>query len=320
MITIRKNILFVCTGNTCRSPFAEGMMRKLLQERYREKGKNIKVSSAGTYAFSGVDAPPDALEAGKKFGVDLSDHRSRSIHLTMMEASDVVFCMTAAHKAFLVAKFPWFEDKIFLLKKYAEGLSGDENGEQGGHFDIPDPIGQGASVYEDVFRQIKECEEKILNLWETDKAFQSKVSCTYRIAMASDHAGFRLKEDLLNYLRETGHRVQDFGVHDDTKSSDYPDFAKTAANAVVKGEADFAVLVCGSGVGMCITANKIKGIRAVLANDTITAGLSRAHNNCNVLCLGGRLTTPTVAKEIVETWLSVQFEGGRHEKRIAKIE
>jgi ribose 5-phosphate isomerase B len=140
-----------------------------------------------------------------------------------------------------------------------------------------------------------------------------------KIAIGSDHAGFRLKEIIKNFLKTKGIEVEDFGTHTE-ESVDYPDYAFKVAEAVSTGEFDFGILVCGTGIGMSISANKVKGIRAALCNDLYTAHASREHNNANVLCMGGRVVGDEVAKEIVNTFLNAKFEGGRHERRINKIE
>lgn len=314
-------MLFVCTGNTCRSPFAEGLLKKLLHDRYGSKASSVRISSAGTYAFSGVEPPPDALKGAGKFGLDLSGHRSRSIHLSMMEAADVIFCMTAMHRSHLIARFPWYEDRIFVLKKYAlEGSGKDISQIPDEDLDIPDPIGQGIPFYVQVFKEIKENLEQVVKRWESEDQFRRSVGRFYRIVAGSDHGGFSLKNDMVGYLREKGHEVTDLGAETDSQPVDYPDYARPAAKAVAKGEYDLGLLVCGSGVGISIAANRVPGARAVLARDAITAKLSRNHNDSNILCLGGRFTTPTVARDILDAWLSASFEGGRHETRIKKID
>ena len=139
-----------------------------------------------------------------------------------------------------------------------------------------------------------------------------------KISIASDHAGFDLKTKIADLLRSEGHEVVDFGT-DSTESVDYPDFAEPAAREVAAGAADRGVLVCGSGVGVAIVANKVDGVRAVHAHDAEEAAMSRQHNNTNVLTLGERTTTPEAAAEIVKAFLSTDFEGGRHERRVEKI-
>jgi ribose 5-phosphate isomerase B len=139
-----------------------------------------------------------------------------------------------------------------------------------------------------------------------------------KIALASDHAGFSLKEKVREYLTALGYDVADQGTSS-LESVDYPDFAEMVAQRVVAKQADFGVLVCGTGLGMAVAANKVPGIRAVTVNDTISARFARSHNDANVLAMGERLTDETTARKILDTWLSTPFEGGRHERRVNKI-
>lgn len=139
-----------------------------------------------------------------------------------------------------------------------------------------------------------------------------------KIAMGADHAGVELKHQLAEKLRADGYEVEDFGTHS-TDSVDYPDFAATVARAVVDDEAELGVLVCGTGVGIGIAANKVDGARAATCNDLFTARMARAHNNANVLALGARVVGPGVAEEIVHIFVTTDFEGGRHGRRVGKI-
>lgn len=138
------------------------------------------------------------------------------------------------------------------------------------------------------------------------------------IAIAADHGGFDLKSVLVHELRALGYEVLDLGTM--TRDSvDYPDFAVTLASAIVEGRAARGVLICGSGIGMSIAANRHRAIRAALVHDDTSARLARQHNDANVLVLGARLLGPEVAKDCVKTFFSTQFEGGRHARRIAKM-
>jgi ribose 5-phosphate isomerase B len=139
-----------------------------------------------------------------------------------------------------------------------------------------------------------------------------------RIAVGSDHAGFELKRRVAPLLADAGHEVVDVGT-DSEESTDYPRYAAEAARMVSEGEAERAVLVCGSGVGVSIVANKVEGVRAVNAHDPEEAELSRRHNDANVLALGGRRLEDGDAVEIVEAFLDTQFEGGRHSRRVDQI-
>jgi ribose 5-phosphate isomerase B len=140
-----------------------------------------------------------------------------------------------------------------------------------------------------------------------------------RIAVAADHAAFREKDALAHWLREAGHEVLDFGTHGES-SVDYPDYARPAAEAVGRGEADRAVLVCGSGVGQCMVANKVRGARAVLAANPFVAEMSRRHNDANVACFGARWQDLPTIQGLLRTWLETPFDGGRHAARVAKID
>ncbi|MCL6598375.1 ribose 5-phosphate isomerase B [Alicyclobacillus macrosporangiidus] len=138
------------------------------------------------------------------------------------------------------------------------------------------------------------------------------------IAIASDHAGFRLKEALKQTLDELAVDYEDLGTYDE-KSVDYPDYARKVAEGVAEGRYDRGVLVCGTGLGMCITANKVPGVRAVTAHDVFSARMSRAHNDANVLTLGERVIGPGLAAEVLKAWLTTEFEGGRHAGRVEKV-
>lgn len=135
-----------------------------------------------------------------------------------------------------------------------------------------------------------------------------------RIAIASDHGGFELKEIVKKHLEERGLEVADLGTHSDA-SVDYPVYGKACGEAVVNGEADCGIVVCGTGIGISIAANKVKGVRCGLCTSVEMAQLTKQHNNANVLALGGRTTPAELALQIVDAWLDTDFEGGRHERR-----
>lgn len=139
-----------------------------------------------------------------------------------------------------------------------------------------------------------------------------------KIAVGADHRGFALKQHLAAMLRAEGHEVLDCGCHS-TASADYPDFAFAVGRAVAGGEAGFGVLVCGTGIGVSIAANKVGGVRAALCCDVDAASASRRHNDANVLCLSGDRTPPELADAMLHAWLAAEFEGGRHARRVDKI-
>ncbi|MEA4884139.1 MAG: ribose 5-phosphate isomerase B [Clostridia bacterium] len=139
-----------------------------------------------------------------------------------------------------------------------------------------------------------------------------------KVVIASDHGGFTLKEELKKYIAELGHDVADYGAHSQDPV-DYPDFAFLVAEAVAAGVCDRGIMIDGIGAASAIVANKVAGIRAASCSDTFTAMMSRAHNDSNVLTLGARVIGGGLAREIVRTWLSTEFEGGRHMRRVTKI-
>lgn len=139
-----------------------------------------------------------------------------------------------------------------------------------------------------------------------------------KLIIGCDHGGWELARHLATWLEAAGHTVKAIGATDG-ESTDYPPVAQTVAQAVASGEYERGILVCGSGIGVSIAANKVPGIRCALCHDELTARLSRQHNDSNVLALGGRLVGPTLAEAIVKTWLETPFEGGRHARRIGQI-
>lgn len=139
-----------------------------------------------------------------------------------------------------------------------------------------------------------------------------------KIAFGADHAGFNLKKDLIDWVKEMEHQVLDFGTYSE-ESVDYPDYAFPAAEAVAAGIADYGIIICGSGVGVSITANKVQGIRAANCFSAEMADTARQHNNANVLTLGARLVSLELAKEIVTAFIEGEFQGGRHMIRVEKI-
>lgn len=138
------------------------------------------------------------------------------------------------------------------------------------------------------------------------------------IAIGSDHGGFELKSHIINYLKEKGIEIKDFGCYDEN-SVDYPDIAKTVAESITSGECENGILICGTGIGISIAANKINGIRAAHCHDVYSAEMTKRHNNANIICMGGRVVGRELAFKIIDAWLNAEFEGGRHQTRIDKI-
>lgn len=140
-----------------------------------------------------------------------------------------------------------------------------------------------------------------------------------KIAIGSDHAGYPLKEHVKRYLEEKGHEVEDLGTHG-TESVDYPDYGRAVGEHVAAKKADYGVVVCGSGIGISIAANKVPGIRCALVSEPLSAELSRRHNDANVISMGARLIGNDMAERLVDVFLSTEFEGGRHCGRVEKLD
>ncbi len=139
-----------------------------------------------------------------------------------------------------------------------------------------------------------------------------------KISIGSDHRGFKTKEAVKEFLKTNSHTVEDFGAFSE-ESADYPDFALKVGKSVASGNNDFGILICGTGIGMCISVNKVPGIRGAVCRNVFEAERSRQHNNANVLCLGADTTDLEQAKQIIRTFLGTSFEGGRHQRRLDKI-
>ena len=139
-----------------------------------------------------------------------------------------------------------------------------------------------------------------------------------KIAIGHDHGAYELKFEIMKYVEELGHEVINFGV-DSAESVDYPAQGLKVANAVISGEADLGIALCGTGVGISMACNKVKGIRAVVCSEPFSAKMSREHNNANILCMGGRVVGPELGKMIVKEWLNAEFQGGRHQRRVNQI-
>ena len=305
-----KTILFVCTGNVCRSPMAEGLFRQAVRGR-----GDFLVLSAGVGAVDGMPPSEHAVKALRELDIDISSHRSRMLTAELVHQADYIFGMTHSHVDAITLLYPQAAEKTFLLREFDETLDSFEN-------DISDPIGGSYEVYLNCRDQIEQGIASMMNFIEQTSGaggFSPSAPGKTTIALGADHAGYELKEILKVYLQKHGLAVNDFGTNS-TEATDYPDYAQAVGKSVAGRRADFGLLVCNSGIGMSITANKVPGVRAALVCDEELAQLSRRHNNANVLCLGRKGMTPEHAIRILDTFLSTRFEGGRHERRVHKME
>jgi RpiB/LacA/LacB family sugar-phosphate isomerase len=303
-----KTILFVCTGNVCRSPMAEGIFRQAVQGR-----GEYQVLSAGLGAAEGQPPSAYAVQAVRELGIDISGLRSQMLTTELVEQADYIFGMTHNHIDTVMALHPQAAEKTFLMREFDETLDTFEK-------DISDPIGGSYEVYLNCRDQLEQGIVSLLGFIEQGQAGAGQGGGrSATIAIGADHGGYELKELLKQYLEKRGVSVADFGAASG-ESSDYPDYARAVAQSVAHHKAQFGVLICSTGIGMSISANKVPGVRAALVGDVSTAALARQHNNANVLCLAGKTTKPEEARRIVDVFLDARFEGGRHERRVKKME
>ncbi len=306
-----KTVLFVCTGNVCRSPMAEGLFRRAVQGR-----DEYRILSAGLGAVEGQPPSDFAVKAMAELGIDISSFRSRPLTVELIKQADYIFGMTHGHVEGVIAMHPPAAEKTFLLREFDETLESFEK-------DIPDPIGGSYQVYAACRDQIEQGIASALKFLEQaagQTLAHRHVPTKLTVALGADHGGFDLKEALRKYLEDRAVSVTDFGAHAKDAADDYPDVALPVARSVGTRKHDLGILICTTGVGMCIAANKVPGVRAALACNEHMAEMARRHNNANVLCLGGKTTDAELAKRMVEAFLGAHFEGGRHERRIRKLE
>jgi RpiB/LacA/LacB family sugar-phosphate isomerase len=282
-------VLFVCTGNTCRSPMAAALWERL-------GGEAI---SRGLAAVPGAPMAEEARRVLAERGVETGPHAAARVTARDVLAADHVLVMTDRQKTALLDLFPWAAGWVETVAE-AAGTTGD----------VEDPVGQGEAAYRKTAEQLETL------LAEAHRRLQP--AAPFAAVIASDHAGVGLKAELSGVFAEREESYLDVGTWSED-SCDYPDFAVVAAHAVAVGRARFGVLVCGTGQGMAITANKVRGVRAAAVSEPVSARLARQHNDANVLCLGARIVGPEMARACLVAFLDAAFEGGRHARRVGKI-
>ncbi|HEY2573265.1 MAG TPA: ribose 5-phosphate isomerase B, partial [Verrucomicrobiaceae bacterium] len=317
-----KRVLFVCTGNTCRSPMAEALFRDIVRGR-----ADYEVGSAGVGAYPGDAASPHTAEILAELGLNPSEFRSQPLTRELIGAATHVIGLSRSHLNAIESAFPESADKLYLISEFTP-----DDAARGR--DVSDPFGAGRRAYEEVRDSLRKLLPSVLAY--IDQTFEKHSSSSNRpmqspapsasgnhnsfkrIALGADHGGFELKNALAAYLKQKGREVFDLGTNS-KDSVDYPDYADAVAEKVLAGTADAGILVCTSGVGVCMAANRHVGIQAAMARDAGEAALTREHNNANVLCLGGASTPLADAQKMVDAFLETSFAGGRHARRVGKM-
>ena len=306
-----KTILFVCTGNVCRSPMAEELLRAALGA-----DSNYRVLSAGIGALDGQPVTEESVVAMAELGRDISGHYSQALRVPLVASADFIFTMTRQQQDAIQTLYPMAAEKTFLLREFEEAeISGK---------DVADPIGQPLEVYRRTRDQIQRALPSIIEfIKQTNTSREIAPAATppaaLRIALAADHGGVEMKAALMEWLAKHGFPITDFGTHS-TAAVDYPDYAFRVAREVAAGRVDRGILICKSGIGMSIAANRVVGARAAAVSNEEWAKLSREHNDANILVLSALETDNEKAKSILNVWLKTEFEGGRHQRRVNKMD
>ena len=291
---------------------AEGLFRHAIKGR-----GEFRIVSAGLGAVDGEPPTNHSVSAMREIGIDISGQRSRALTAELVRSADLILGMTHSHTDTVALLYPSAAEKTFLLREFDETLEAYEK-------DISDPIGSPYHIYAECRDQFEQGIATLLKFMEQHdllpKNPNASSAAVINFALGADHGGLELKEALKAWLRERGLTVSDFGATTKDPADDYPDFAKPVAQAVADGKAEFGLLVCTSGVGICIAANKVTGIRAGVADDEDDAATMRRHNDVNVLCLSGKKTSAELGKKILAAFIGANFEGGRHERRVLKMD
>ncbi len=286
---------------------AEGLFRDLT------KGcKDIQVDSAGIGAINGEPPSTHAVEVLDELNIDIGDLRSKPVTAELVKKADFIFCMTYVHLDSILLLFPQAAEKTYLLREFQSDIPVIAR-------EVADPIGGNRDLYRSCREQIRQALPRLLDVVINSKKESSMPKTTKKIYLGADHGGVELKEHVREWLAQHDLPFEDVGAFT-TQSVDYSDYAGKVAYAVSRGEAEFGILICRTGIGMSIAANKVPGVRAALVQDPEVARITREHNNTNVLCLAARTLKSPEALEIVENWLNTPFAGGRHERRIQKAE
>lgn len=293
------------------------MAEALFQEALKGR-KGWEVGSAGLHALPGQSASHDAVEACRRLQIPLHKHRARQVTRDLVENATHIFCMTAGHREAIERLYPEAARKTHLVCEFDTSLPRQ----------VPDPIGRGLDAYLETRDTLRKAIPSLVRFIDstpmretttTPTPSSSVKGHTFRVALGSDHGALDLKKSVHEHLSKRGYAVEDFGPFA-AESVDYPDFARSVCQSVSGGKADIGILMCTSGIGMSIAANRFPHVRAALVDNSDDARLSRLHNDANVLCLGSRHVDGAGAARILDAFLGTAFEGGRHERRVEKLE
>jgi glycine hydroxymethyltransferase len=297
---------------------AEAAFRKIIGN-----DPTIKALSAGISAIPNQPPSPNAQAAMREIDIDISGQRSTPLSKELIDEADAVFVMTRTHLDAIAMLFPKALEKTYLLRDFAPKTPSEKKYEISR--EISDPIGGGIDVYRKTRDQIIAAMPGVYtfvkNMQPRNKSTPTQPASALqelKIILGADHGGYQLKNHLYELLQQAGYNSKDIGTHS-ADSVDYPDYAARVARAVASGEADIGLLVCRTGIGMSIAANKIPGARAAVVHTPLEASLARQHNSANILCLGADCIPADDAVAIVQAFLDSTPLAGRHAQRVDKI-
>jgi glycine hydroxymethyltransferase len=288
-----RNVLFVCTGNVCRSPMAQGLFADLVRGR-----RDIEVTSAGIGAVGGQSPSPYAIDVMHQLGLDIRNIRSKPLMADLVRKADFIFVMTYGHLDSMLLLFPSAAEKTFLLREFETDLPVMER-------DVSDPIGQSREVYRQCRDEIRAALPRLLDLILRSTHDETRVTALKRVALAADTSGTELKEQVRSWLNLNGYPFEDLG------GCDTEEIATRVARAVSQGHADCGVIIDRTGFGLSMAANKVPGIRAALVHNVEMARLSREQHDANVLCIASQEIRGKRLKEILDAWINTAYAGVR---------
>ncbi|MDD3186311.1 MAG: ribose 5-phosphate isomerase B [Anaerostipes sp.] len=291
-----KKIIFVSMHNTCRSFMAESILRQYLEDTHRT---DIEVISRGLVVLFPEPVHPKAADLVRQSGIKIIDFKASQLTQEEVEESDLILTMSDDQKEKVLSEYHGYKE-VVTINEYANNPGG-----------VIDPYGMDEEAYEKCFVQITQFMQKIWN---------EKLGGNNMIGIGCDHGGYALKQAVIKHLQDKDYAVKDYGCYSE-ESCDYPIYGKAVAKGIQKEEIELGILICGTGIGISIAANKEKGVRAALCSDTFSAKATREHNNANILAMGARVVGEGLALEIVDAFLETKFSNDeRHIRRINMIE
>jgi glycine hydroxymethyltransferase len=296
-----RTVLFVCTGNICRSPMAQGLFADLIRGR-----RDIEVSSAGIGAGAGQPASPHAVDVMREINIDIRHIRSKPLMADVVRKADFIFVMTYGHLDSMLLLFPSAAEKTFLIREFETELPVMER-------EVSDPIGMSRDIYRRTRDEIRAALPRLLDLVLRSTHDETRVTARQKVAIAASPEGTELKELVRSWLGQNGFPYEDLG------GQTTAEIAARVAAAVATGQADSGIII-RTGLGLSMAANKVPGVRAALVHNAEMARLSREQHNANLLCLASLEVRGKRLKEILDVWINTAYVGENYSKPFLSME